>query len=174
MKTGLAPGDRHAETTFAPGHGEPATGEGCYELEAMLEFSAAPRSASFASGRAVTLEEGGGERLVVRSPSGVVELTIRFTPEGPVLSFASAALELSTPGALRVDCAKLKLTAREGIEVTAGGSVKGDIQGNHDLIVSGASRVEADSIAVKARLGDVAIKANDDVRVNGERIFLND
>jgi hypothetical protein len=173
MKTGLAAEDRHLETTLSPEQDAAAGGEARSVLEGMLQGCASPRSAQFASGRSVTMEDGAPERLVVRSPSGLVELSIRFTPGGPVLSFASAALDLEASGALRIACAKLEVTAREGIEVKAGGSVKAEVEGDHLLAVSGASRVEADSIAMRARLGDVAIKANDDVRVDGERIFLN-
>jgi hypothetical protein len=48
------------------------------------------------------------------------------------------------------------------------------VQGEHSLTVGGVARTEADTVALCARLGDVTLEANDDVRLDGERIFLNE
>jgi hypothetical protein len=39
--------------------------------------------------------------------------------------------------------------------------------------VGGRSRLEARAVSVEARLGNVDVRANDDVALEGERILLN-
>lgn len=41
------------------------------------------------------------------------------------------------------------------------------------LSVAGRLRLEGETVAVRARRGDVELEANDDVRLRGERIRLN-
>jgi hypothetical protein len=153
-----------AESTAAPAAvvlERDSTGEA--DAERIADLVQSPQAAPnptlyFSSGRSVTVTDGAPEQLTVRSPEGAVELAVRFTPEGPVLSFSAAALDLRSSGTMRLACGKLEVDAREGIALTTGGDV----------------RAEADAVAIRARLGDVAIEANDDVRVDGERIRLND
>src|SRR5690349_13010826 len=64
-----------------------------------------------AAGRTLALD-GEGRRLTLRAPSGQVELTVRITPEGPILSFSGAAVEIEQAGALELRADKLKLHAR--------------------------------------------------------------
>jgi hypothetical protein len=154
---------------------EPSPPGGAAPADLLAELVRCPApTVSFASGRSVTLEDGASERLVVRSAEGAVELAVRFTPEGPVLSFSAAALDLRSSGTVRLACGKLEVDAREGIAVHSAGDVRAEVRGDHHLTVGGASHTEADALAIHARLGDVAIKANDDVRIDGERVRLND
>jgi hypothetical protein len=104
---------------------------------------------TFSSGREVTVLEAQHESLVVRGPGGEVELRVRFTPEGPMLSFAAAAIDLSAKGAVSIDCEALQVRARQDIAI------------------------EADAVSITSRLGDVRVHANDDVVMEGERIRLN-
>ncbi len=120
------------------------------------------------------MEDGAPEQLVVRSPEGLVELSVRFTKEGPVLSFSAAGSDLRSQGTVRLSCGKLEVDAREGIAVTSGGDARTEVRGGHHLTVGGASHTDADALSIRARLGDVSLEANDDVRLHGRRIFLND
>lgn len=76
-----------------------------------------PPRVQYRSGRTLTLLEGRDDCVSVTSPDGVVELTVRFTPEGPVLSFGGARLDLSHAGQLNLSCDKLRLQGRRGVEV---------------------------------------------------------
>lgn len=120
---------------------------------------------TFASGREVMLHGSSHDRLVVRSPTGQVELSVTFTEEGPVLSFSSAAINLVSPGAVNLDCGSLRVRARDGIAL----ETSGDIVQN----AKGALRGEADDVSLRSRVGDLKLAANDDVIVEGERIRLN-
>jgi hypothetical protein len=110
------------------------------------------------SGRRIALASDGAEdRLVVRAPDGTVELTIRLTADGPVLVVSGAALELAATRDVTIECERFSVRARGEAEVVADGSV----------------RVEGHAARVEARRGNVEIQANDDVVVDGERIYLN-
>jgi len=111
------------------------------------------------SGRTIlcTDAEGGGELVTVRGPQGTVELEIRLTDQGPVLRFEAAALDLVTPGTLRARCERFEVQASGDIVQHAGGTLE----------------TRAHSTTITSTRGDVAIQANDDVRLNGERVKLN-
>ena len=123
------------------------------DLRAPERVLAAP-----ASGRSIALESDVEEdRLVIRAPDGAVELTIRLTAAGPVLSLRGASLELTATESVTIECDRFAVRARGDAEVVAGGD----------------ARVEGHAAHVQARRGNVEIQANDDVVVEGERIYLN-
>jgi hypothetical protein len=88
----------------------------------------------YRSGRTLTLLEGRDDCVSVTSPDGVVELTVRFTPEGPVLTFGGARLDLSHAGELNVSCEKLRLHGRRGV----------DVQSDAEIVVRGREDVHLD------------------------------
>lgn len=118
-------------------------------------------SGRFAAFSAVDKED----RLVVTSPEGRVELSIRFTESGPVLDFEAAAIQLKSAGEVAVQCNNFKVEAAKKIQLSTEGDMVQDI--------GGKAHVEAHSVEVRARRGNVDINANDDVRLLGERIKLN-
>jgi hypothetical protein len=73
---------------------------------------------------------------------------MELTERGPVLRLAAAALEV-TAGALSVECDDLRVRSR------------------------GKVSMSAEEVAVEARVGNLDLRANDDVDVKGERIRLN-
>ncbi len=102
------------------------------------------------SGRAVEVSVAGGdERLRVVGRGGRVELTVVLTDAGPRLVFESAELELRSAGAVTVDCARFAVKAREEATLTA------------------------ESVTVEATRGDVRVKANDAVALDGEEVRMN-
>ena len=91
--------------------------------------------------------DGGGLlRLVGRDGSQPLELEV--TPAGPVLRLR-AGLAIAVDGDLALTGDRLSLHARRALRLTSDGPVD---------VVSG---------------GDVALQANDDIKLNGERIQLN-
>ena len=91
-----------------------------------LEAQRLPAKVRYRSGRVLTLAEGpDAERdsLLVTSPDGRVELTVRFTASGPVLSFDGARLALGDVSELELSCDRLRLSGEKGIELRSGASV---------------------------------------------------
>jgi len=90
---------------------------------------------------------------------------VRVTPAGLSLCIESGALTLLSSGTLRVDAERLELRGRSGVTIESGGDAA--------LAVAGDLTVRASSQELRATLGDVRLAANDDVKVDGERILLN-
>ena len=125
------------------------------------------------SGRAVHLgQQDARESIRVTSPEGETELQVEFTPQGPVLRFQSAALDLQAD-AVRLQCRTFELQASEQIVERSGGRVDRSAAGDVKETIGGDLVTEARIVEVRARRGDVRLRANDDVRLNGERVKLN-
>lgn len=77
---------------------------------------------SLPSGRELLVRGGSEESIEVRSPDGLVELSVVLTPEGPVLRFSGARVELSA-GTLALHADNIEIGARELASVTSGGEV---------------------------------------------------
>ena len=113
-----------------------------------------------------------GDRLLVTGPDGRTELAIRLTREGPVVELRGASLELVDTRRVALKCESFVVEATDEIALKSKGTLH---QKATDLRVdaSGQVDVEARAVAIQARLGCVNVKANDDVNIDGERIFLN-
>lgn len=112
-------------------------------------------------------------RVVVRRADGQVQLRILLGPEGPILQFQEAALDLHVKGELRVNAETVTLTAASRLELRSGGDIRQSANAHHEIRAGGRANVMGRDVRVVASRGDVGIKANDDVSVSGERIWLN-
>lgn len=117
--------------------------------------------------------EGETERIVIAAPDGATELSVRLTREGPVLELRGASIEIEATRAVAVRCERFELAAREAVVIASGGELRETAAGDHALVVGGRSSTQAHAVAITARLGNVDVKANDDVELHGERIYLN-
>lgn len=123
-----------------------------------------------------TLELVGNQKLLVESTSaenvlnvvgadGHVKLSLHVTPSGPVLRFEGAGLIIESSGALAINAQSVVIQGREGVALISGGDA--------EIRVAGDLTSEARIHNVTANLGNVNIKANDDVKLNGERVMMN-
>lgn len=103
--------------------------------------------------------------LKIVSSDGNVRLSIHITSAGPVLRFEGGALMIQTAGDLAIDARSIAIQGREGLALFSGGDASVNAVG--DL------HVEARIQNLTALLGNVNIKANDDVKLNGERVMMN-
>jgi phage gp45-like len=75
-------------------------------------------------GRKLVLKEQGGDQLVeIRSESGLVEVRIRLTEEGPVLQMESARLSLKATEAVEIESKRVEIKSSEEMTLTAGGDL---------------------------------------------------
>lgn len=133
------------------------------------------------SSRSLALRDGGrvrlsgapgGEALAVVSPDGEVRLEVLLTPEGAVLRLAGPRVAIESPGELSLRCARFEVRA-ESIELGASGDVALEAGRGLDLRAGLDASVSGQAVKVEARLGELALAANDDVALNGERVLLN-
>jgi len=100
-------------------------------------------------GRKLVVSEAGNDQLVeIRSESGMLEVRIRLTDEGPVLQMESARLSLKAAEAVEIESKRVEIK----------GSEKLDLRG-------GAIEVKGES--------DVKVTADGEVHVVGTMIYLN-
>ena len=100
-------------------------------------------------GRKLVVSDEGSDQLVeIRSESGMLELRIKLTEQGPVLQMESVKLSLKASEAVEIEAKRVAINGTEQVAVT-GGEVK----------VSGEE--------------DVKIDAKNEVRVVGKMIYLN-
>ena len=72
-------------------------------------------------GRKLVVSEQGSEQLVeIRSESGMLEVRIRLTEEGPVLQMESARLSLKATEALEIASKRVEINGAERLELKGG------------------------------------------------------
>lgn len=125
-----------------------------------------PTGLALAGGQRLELDRRAASDLIrILGADGGARLTIEVRPEGAVLHLHGIGLALRADGDLDLEASRIRLRAREGIELAAGGDL--EIRADGDL------RSLARSQEIEADLGDVRVKANDDVRLQGERVRVN-
>lgn len=101
-------------------------------------------------GKKLVVSEKGADQLVeIRSESGMVEVRIALTEQGPVLQMESARLQLNAQESIAITSKRVEIAATEELAITAG-----------------AVDIEAETaVDVEAKAGDV--------KVVGKMIYLN-
>jgi hypothetical protein len=123
-----------------------------------LSIAERPAIVKLISGRSVVvLQSAGEERVEVRAASGDLVLSLRLTDEGPVFSLAGAQFEIAAAKSLTLSADKIHLAARNDLILESGKTLRA---GGRDVEIIGHP-------------GEVAIRANDDVEITGERVRLN-
>lgn len=134
----------------------------------VVELSRHQRLLITRAGSAVSpasVETAGEDCLRLIDARGVISLKIRLSPDGPVIEVGGGSVALKLEGDLAIGARRLLLHGEEGVEISS----KADVS-----IVAGeniASRAKRQDVT--ATLGDVRVYANDDVKIDGERIRMN-
>jgi len=102
-------------------------------------------------GRQLVLSwEGEDGEITLHAPDGALELTLRITPEGPVLQMNGGRVELSATESISLQSHTLHLSSTEKTTIESGGK----------------------GIEIKTT-GDMDISADSEVRVLASMIHLN-
>ena len=87
-------------------------------------------------GRKLVVTDAGTDQLVeIRSGSGMVELRIKLTDQGPVLQMESVRLELKASEAVEIESKRVEIRASETVQIASKDEVKVDAEG--DVRVNG-------------------------------------
>ncbi len=90
-------------------------------------------------GRKIVLSEQGTEQLVeIRNESGMLEVRIRLTEEGPVLQMESARLSLKASESVEIQSKRVEIRGTETLDLQGGGV---QISGDHDVKVNAEGEV---------------------------------
>ncbi len=102
------------------------------------------------SGRRVEINVlKGQEGLNVISKDGRVELSVIFEDSGPRLRFEAASVDVNAMNDVNIECENFNVRARKDVSL------------------------EGEDASIRATRGDVKVKANDDVTLDGEQVLLN-
>lgn len=114
-----------------------------------------------------------GDLIELVAPSGELCLSIRLGAAGPVVEVRAASLKVATQGDIALECDRFAVNARQDIALVSNGGIVHDAHG--DLILRSDAEIatEAEGQQHHARRGNIDIRANDDVMLDGERIMLN-
>jgi hypothetical protein len=100
------------------------------QLKLQTEETTDRREIYLREGRTLTIESAGSDELVeVRSSSGMVELRIRLTEEGPVLQMESARLSLKASEAVEIESKRVEIKATETLQLGSDNEIKVDAEG---------------------------------------------
>jgi hypothetical protein len=124
------------------------------------------------TGATIVMLADEGDRLLITGPDGRTELAVRLTSQGPVVELRGASLELLDTRRVALKCQSFEVEATDKIVMQSHGTWEQKAK-EVRIEASGRVEVEARGVAIEARLGSVNVKANDDVIIDGERIFLN-
>lgn len=134
------------------------------------ESSAVHRSPT---GRTVVMNFESRDELTVFGPSGNVELTLRFTPDGPVLSMAAARLELSSTGTVAVNCEDLELNARRSMRLTTGDDLVQDVGGSAMTRARDRAEVIAGDVRIASERGEIQVEGAGDTWITSPNVLIN-
>lgn len=130
-----------------------------------LQVVANPEQAiELAGGQQLEIRSEGTDSVVSIYAKGTNVLSIRITEQGAELVFEEG-IHLRTPGNLTLDGKRVCLRAREELRLESDGEVA--------VFAKGDLYSEARIQTIRATLGNVNLKANDDVKLRAERILLN-
>jgi hypothetical protein len=131
-----------------------------------------PESVPLRSGASVEIDRV-RERLTLRGSGGEVQLRIRVTADGLVLSISSCQLEIEQTETLRVCVDRLEIETQRGINLRSKGSIEQRVAGDITMHCEGTLQVQSGAVAVVAHTGDLSLESTHDVAIEGERLLLN-
>lgn len=116
------------------------------------------------TGQTMLIEHVGDTTLIrVESSSGTL-IRLRVNEDCAEI-LLNQKCEIKSTGDLTLEAENLKLRAREELQIESNGDANIDIRGDLNTI--------AREQTIRSKLGNVNVRANDNVDVRGERIQLN-
>ena len=142
----------------ADGTNATATGRAVTEAGRAGTEAETAAAIPLAHGHALRLADDGQEQsLRLFSRDGHCGLEIRITPSGPVLRLVGEDVRLSVSGRLQIEADELNLRGRDAVNISSDGEI----------------RSRGDQQWIQSERGDIRLRANDDVRLEGERVRVN-
>jgi hypothetical protein len=95
------------------------------KLDNEQEETAESQEVYLKDGRKIVVSEQGTDQLVeIRNESGMVEIRIQLTEQGPVVQVEAARMKLSATESVQIESKKIELKSEEGTEIESEGEVR--------------------------------------------------
>lgn len=93
-------------------------------LQTTTEEVSEEREVYLRNGRRLVVSEQHGDQLVeIRNESGMLEVRIRLTEEGPVLQMDVARLQLKASESVQIESKRVEIKSSEDMSLTADGDL---------------------------------------------------
>ena len=113
------------------------------------------------------------QQLRLINKQEISQLVICIKEEGLVINLNACQININASDQLNLLANKINIEATERIRLKSSGNIVQEIGKDFLTEVGGTNKMIAEVHRITATLGNVEIKANDDVRLDGERIKLN-
>lgn len=131
----------------------------------MTIATASPQSISLAEDQTTILAAPRNGSLQIKSADAQGSVRIHWSKGQAVVELEDAQVQISAPDEVSFHCERFCVHADQSIDLHSQGTIRA--QATEDMELS------ARSLALRATLGDLVLRANDFVRAVGEKILLN-
>jgi len=95
------------------------------ETEHEHEESSETQEVYLADGRKIVVSKQAGDPLVeIRNESGMVEVRIQLTEQGPVLQVEAARMQLKASESVQIESKRIEIRSEEGTEIESEGDIR--------------------------------------------------
>lgn len=115
--------------------------------------------------RLVVTPTGPGDAVQIHGADGRALVTIQVTAAGATVSVAAPTLRIEASERLELAAPTVAIAASESLELTSDDAAA--------LRAGGMLETDAHAQHIRSERGDIRIDANDDVRIDGERVMVN-
>jgi hypothetical protein len=105
--------------------------------------------------------------------NNATQLTISIRSEGLSLQINANEININAVNRLNFYGKEVNIEASDAIRIKTDGDLIHEIGNDSTATIGGTNNNKAQSHMITAELGNVEIKANDDVRLDGERVLFN-
>jgi hypothetical protein len=145
---------------------------GHYDLSDTIERQPSILSIKLPAGNTLLVDKDANE-LKLLGKDQVLQLTIKIKEEGLVVNVNASQLNITGTDELNLSSKKINIEASEQINIKSNGNLVQQIGKDCLTETGGTNKNIARIQKLTASLGNVEIKANDDVKLDGESVKLN-
>ena len=117
--------------------------------------------------------ENASDIVRVRNAKGLVLFTIEVSSKGATLNIEAENISIIAKNKLHLSGEEVNISSQKQLSLKSEGSFNQYVKGDKTIETQGANIETAKTQCIKASLGDIKLKANDDIKLNGERVKLN-
>ncbi len=119
------------------------------------------------------IEKNETDLIQVRNAKGIVLFTIEVNEQGTSLNINAENINIKAKKDLNLSAENITIKSKKETFIKSEGNLQQYTKGNRTIETQGENIETAKTQYIKAYLGDVKLKANDDIKLNGERVKLN-
>jgi hypothetical protein len=142
------------------------------EVDYNLKTNEATSYVQFSTGNTLQIDQSSNQIKLINN-KGELQLEITINSTGLVVNLNAAELNINASEELNLSSKKVNINASEQINIKTKGNLVQEVDKDLLTEVGGTNKQIAQVQKITATLGGVDIKANDDVRLDGESVKLN-